>query len=92
MGSEQLAGVMDIIQRQSLEKMGKEADEEQMKASREKIIAEQDKVATAWFCTGQGWDDGVIDPRETRKYLAFCLFALNLKEIKGSDSFGVFRM
>lgn len=92
MGSQQLAGVMEIIQRASYKKMGKEVDEEKLALTKEKLIQEQDRVATSWFCTGQGWDDGIIDPRETRKYLAFCLFALHLKEIKGSDSFGIFRM
>lgn len=92
MGSEQLAGVMEIIQNQAAKKQGIEVDKEQQKVIREAMIAEQEKVATSWHCSGQGWDDGVIDPRETRNYLALCLYSLSLKEIKGSDSFGVFRM
>ena len=38
------------------------------------------------------WDDGVIDPRDTRKYLSMALSAVYNNIIKGTDSFGVFRM
>ena len=57
------------------------------------MLAEQaDKKASVWHTTSEVWDDGVIDPRETRKYLSLSLAAVYNSEIKGSDSFGVFRM
>ena len=47
---------------------------------------------TIFHTTSEVWDDGVIDPRDTRKYLSLCLAAVYKSEIKGSNSFGVFRM
>ena len=38
------------------------------------------------------WDDGVIDPTETRKYLSLALATVYTNEIKGSNNFGIFRM
>lgn len=92
MGPEQLAGVMEIIQRQSAEKMGIEFDEEQGTALREYMIKENEKQSDAWYASGQQWDDGIIDPRETRNYLGFCLAVVHNKPIKGTASYGVFRM
>ena len=56
-------------------------------------MAEQaDKKASVWHTTSEVWDDGVIDPTDTRKYLSLALAAVYNNEIKGSSSFGVFRM
>ncbi len=92
MGSEQLAGVMEIVQRASAKSQGREYDEalgEQLKAM---LIMEAESKASAWYSTSELWDDGVIDPRETRNYLGFSLAILYNQPIKGADSFGVFRM
>jgi acetyl-CoA carboxylase carboxyltransferase component len=59
---------------------------------REHMIKENEKVSDAWYATGQVWDDGIIDPRETRNVLGFCLAAVNNKPIEGSSAYGVFRM
>ena len=83
---------MDIVQRGAAKSRGLEVDEEKMEALKQKTIEDQEKVSSAWFCTGQGWDDGVIDPRDTRHYLGMCLAALNNQPIKGSDGYGTFRM
>ncbi|MEL7339137.1 MAG: carboxyl transferase domain-containing protein, partial [Bacteroidota bacterium] len=92
MGSEQLAGVMEIIQRASAKSLGQEYDEEQGKMIRQMMIAEAEKKSNAWHSTTELWDDGVIDPRETRHYLGFCLAVVYNQAIKGADAFGVFRM
>lgn len=92
MGSEQLAGVMAIIQRASAKSLGQEYDEEQGKMIRQMMIAEAEKKSNAWHSTTELWDDGVIDPRETRNYLGFCLAVVYNQTIKGADAFGVFRM
>ena len=91
MGSEQLAGVMEIIQRSSAKSLGKPYDEalgQQMKAA---LIAEAESKASPWYSTSEMWDDGVIDPRETRNYLGFTLAVLYNQEIKGTDGYGVWR-
>lgn len=92
MGPEQLAGVMEIIQRQAAAKAGLPFDEAQATKMREYMIKENEKVSDAWYATGQVWDDGIIDPRDTRDVLGICLASINNRPIQGSSNFGVFRM
>lgn len=91
MGSEQLAGVMEIIQRAGAKKSGVEYNEEQGAFLKQMLIQEADKKSSAWYSTSQLWDDGVIDPRETRNYLGFSLAVIYGQEIKGTDAYGVWR-
>ncbi|MEL6988511.1 MAG: carboxyl transferase domain-containing protein, partial [Bacteroidota bacterium] len=91
MGSEQLAGVMEIIQRASAKKSGTEYDEAQGEMLKQMLIHEAEKKSSAWFSTSQLWDDGVIDPRETRNYLAFVLAVVYSQKIKGTEAYGVWR-
>ena len=92
MGPDQLAGVMQTIGRQAAEKSGIQYDEEQGRAMSEYMVKEAEKQSNAWYASGQLWDDGVIDPRETRNYLKFCLDVIHQTEFKGAEGFGVFRM
>ena len=55
------------------------------------LMAEADKKSSAWHSTSELWDDGVIDPRETRNYLGFCMAILYNQPIKGADAYGVWR-
>ena len=91
MGAEQLAGVMEIIQRAAAKKSGIEFDEAQGEMLRNMLIAEADSKATAWHSTSEGWDDGVIDPRLTRNYLSLVLTVIYNQPIKGTESYGVWR-
>jgi len=92
MGPDQLAGVMQTIGRQAAEKSGIVYDEEQGKAMSAYMVKEADKQSNAWYASGQVWDDGVIDPRETRNYLKLCLEVIHQTEFEGAKGFGVFRM
>lgn len=92
MGSEQLAGVMEIIQRASAKAQGQEYDEKQGEMLKQMLIAEAESKSSAWHSTSELWDDGVIDPRETRNYLGFALAVIYQQPVKGADGFGVFRM
>ncbi len=91
MGPDQLAGVMEIIQRQAAEAGGGTYDEEMGKQMREYMMKEVAQKSSAWFSTGNLWDDGVIDPRDTRTVLGICLAVVNHSPIIGATSFGVFR-
>jgi acetyl-CoA carboxylase carboxyltransferase component len=91
MGPDQLAGVMEIIQRQAAEAGGGTYDEEMGKQMREYMMKEVAQKSSAWFSTGNLWDDGVIDPRDTRNILGICLAVVNHSPINGATSFGVFR-
>jgi acetyl-CoA carboxylase carboxyltransferase component len=91
MGGKQLAGVLDIIQRDAAAKKGETVDEQKlgvMKAMTEKGI---DSQSTALFATARLWDDGIIDPRDTRTVIALCLSASYNAPVHGTTSWGVFR-
>ncbi len=91
MGSEQLAGVMEIVQRASAKSKGKAYDEALGAQIKAMLIAEADAKSSAWYSTSETWDDGVIDPRETRNYLGFSLAIVYNQEIKGTAGYGVWR-
>lgn len=91
MGSEQIAGVMEIVQRGAAKKRGVPYDEEQGNMLKGMMMAEAESKSNAWHSTSELWDDGIIDPAETRNYLAFALAVLYNNEIKGTMSYGVWR-
>lgn len=91
MGPAQLAGVLSIVARAAAEARGKEYDEEAdagMRAFVEQSVEEQ---SLPFFLSGMVYDDGVIDPRDTRTVLGICLSVIENKPIVGTDRFGVFR-
>jgi acetyl-CoA carboxylase carboxyltransferase component len=92
MGPKQLAGVMSIVQRAAAERSGRDYDEEADAAMRAAIEAQIDTESTALFATGRLWDDGIIDPRDTRTVLSIALSAVHSAPIVGAESYGVFRL
>jgi acetyl-CoA carboxylase carboxyltransferase component len=92
MGPDQLAGVMQTIGRAAAEKSGITYDEEQGKQMAAYMVKEAEKQSNAWYASGQLWDDGVIDPRDTRNYLKMCLDVIHNTPYEGAKGFGVFRM
>lgn len=91
MGGEQLAGVMEIVQRASAKSKGIEYNEEQGAMVKAMLIADAESKATAWYSSSELWDDAVIDPRETRNYLGFALAVVYNQPIKGTEGYGVWR-
>jgi acetyl-CoA carboxylase carboxyltransferase component len=92
MGPAQLAGVLSIVARAAAESKGKPYDEEAdagMRAFVEQSVEEQ---SLPFFLSGMVYDDGVIDPRDTRTVLGICLSVIENAPIEGTDRFGVFRM
>jgi acetyl-CoA carboxylase carboxyltransferase component len=92
MGPKQLAGVLSIVQRQAAMAAGNPYNEEQDAAVRAAVEAQIERESTALFATGQVWDDGIIDPRDTRTVLGLALSAVHSNVVRGSDTYGVFRM
>jgi acetyl-CoA carboxylase carboxyltransferase component len=92
MGPEQLAGVMSIVRRQAAERAGQPYDEEQDKMARAMVIHQIEQESNALYATGRVWDDGVIDPRDTRTVLGMAISAAFNNVVRGTDNFGVFRM
>ena len=52
---------------------GREPDYEGMAAVSAKILAAYDQQSAALYATARLWDDGLIDPRDTRRVLSFCI-------------------
>jgi acetyl-CoA carboxylase carboxyltransferase component len=92
MGPEQLAGVMSILSRASAEAAGRPFDEEADQAMRQAVQRQVEAESTALFNTGLLYDDGILDPRDTRTALGIALSACHSGEVAGTGSFGVFRM
>jgi len=92
MGPEQLAGVLSIVRRQAAERAGVAYNEDEDQAVRQMVIQQIDGESNAFYATARIWDDGVLDPRDTRTVLAIALSASFNNHVRGSDAFGVFRM
>ncbi len=92
MGPEQLAGVLSIVRRQAAERAGKAFDEAEDRTLRQMVQDQIEKESYAFFATGRVWDDGIIDPRDTRMALGICLSAVHSSPITGTSGYGVFRM
>ena len=93
MGPAQLAGVLSIVARQSAASMGRPFDEEADAAMRAAVEGQIEAESLALFMTGRVYDDGIIDPRDTRTVLGICLSAVHNDVVRGvHDGFGVFRM
>jgi acetyl-CoA carboxylase carboxyltransferase component len=93
MGPAQLAGVLSIVGRQSAQSRGLPYDEEQDAAMRQLVEAQIEAESLALANSGRVYDDGIIDPRDTRTVLGYCLAVINRLPITGArGGFGVFRM
>jgi acetyl-CoA carboxylase carboxyltransferase component len=92
MGPKQLGGVLSIVARQRTEAAGQEFDEAAFAPMREAFESQVEAQSTALYATGRLWDDGIIDPRDTRTVLSLALSAVHSAPVQGSSSYGVFRM
>ncbi|MFV0514762.1 MAG: acyl-CoA carboxylase subunit beta [Jhaorihella sp.] len=94
MGGEQAALTMDQVARVGAMRRGVAIDEERLAAQRDRITAHFDRQSDAFYTSGRMLDMGVIDPRDTRRVLAFALETAD--EARRRDlrpnSFGVARM
>ncbi len=73
MGGEQAATVMKIITRAKFARKGMPIDEDALEQMTASVRAKLDLEARAMFATARLWDDGIIDPRDSRRVLGFCL-------------------
>ena len=91
MGGEQAAGVLTDLQVMKMKKAGKEVTEEMVQKMKQPIIEKYEHEGHAYYSSARLWDDGVIDPVDTRGVLAMCISASLNKPIQNTK-FGVFRM
>jgi len=91
MGGEQAASVLATVRRDNLEAAGKSWSAEDEEAFKKPIRARYEQQGHPYYASARLWDDGVIDPAETRRVLALCLSASLNAPIEKTE-FGVFRM
>jgi acetyl-CoA carboxylase carboxyltransferase component len=92
MGPQQLAGVVSIVARGAARAAGRPYDEAADGALRQAIEDQVERESLALYSTGRLWDDGIIDPRDTRTVLGITLSAVHSAPVRGTSNFGVFRM
>ncbi|MEW1659095.1 MULTISPECIES: carboxyl transferase domain-containing protein [unclassified Streptomyces] len=91
MGGEQAASVLATVKRDQLQARGEEWSTEDEAAFKDPIRAQYETQGNAYYATARLWDDGVIDPLQTRQVLGLALTACANAPL-GEPSFGVFRM
>jgi 3-methylcrotonyl-CoA carboxylase beta subunit len=91
MGGEQAAGVLTTIKRDQLAREGKTLDEREEQAIRRPILEKYEEEGSPYYSTARIWDDGILDPAQTREALALGLSAAFNAPIP-PPKFGVFRM
>ncbi|HVA52203.1 MAG TPA: carboxyl transferase domain-containing protein [Acidimicrobiales bacterium] len=92
MGPKQIAGVMSQVRRAQAERKGLPFDEAEDAKIVAMVEASQEKGSLALAATGAVSDDGIIDPRDTRTVLGFCLSVVRSRPVEGATSYGVFRL
>ena len=92
MGPKQLAGVLTIVARRRPRRRGRPSTRRPSPRSGTRSRPRSRPSPTALFATGRLWDDGIIDPRETRTVLGIALSACHSQAVEGATGYGVFRM
>ncbi|HLL97846.1 MAG TPA: carboxyl transferase domain-containing protein, partial [Rubrobacteraceae bacterium] len=91
MGGTQAANVLLTVQEDNLEREGKEMTEEEREKFKRPILEKYEEEGNPYHSTARLWDDGVIDPADTRMVLALGLSAAANAPLK-ETRFGIFRM
>lgn len=91
MGGEQAADVLATVRKRSLEKKGEKVSPEEFEAYRQEILVQYESEASPYYSTARIWDDGIIDPLETRTALGLGI-AMSLNAPIPDQKYGVFRM
>ncbi|KAG9152096.1 hypothetical protein Leryth_017665 [Lithospermum erythrorhizon] len=91
MGGTQAAGVLTQIEKANKKTGGIQWTKEEEEKFSAEVVEAYDREGTAFYSTARLWDDGIIDPADTRKVLAFCLSA-STNRMPESTKYGIFRM
>jgi 3-methylcrotonyl-CoA carboxylase beta subunit len=91
MGAEQAANVLADVKIRQLAKQGKKLSEDEIAAIREPVLAEYKRTSSAYYSTSELWDDGILDPVDTRNALGIGLSAA-LNVPINEPRYGIFRM
>jgi 3-methylcrotonyl-CoA carboxylase beta subunit len=91
MGGEQAASVLSNVKQAQLARKGTPMSDEELAAFQQPILEKYEREGSPYYSTARLWDDGVIDPLDTRSVLALGLASCWNREIAATN-FGVFRM
>jgi geranyl-CoA carboxylase beta subunit len=93
MGGEQAARVLSIVTEEKHRRTGQPVDRAALDKMERAIVDQFDVESTALYATARLWDDGIIDPRDTRRVLAYCLSVCREADIRplNPNTFGVAR-
>jgi acetyl-CoA carboxylase carboxyltransferase component len=93
MGPAQLAGVLSIVSRAAAAAAGRPFDEDADAAMKAMVESQIETESLPIFLSGRVYDDGIIDPRDTRTVLGLCLSVIHGAPVEGTRTgYGVFRM
>lgn len=91
MGGAQAASVLSQIETANKKKQGIQWTEEEQENFKSKITEAYEREGNCYYSTARLWDDGIIDPADTRKIIGFCISA-SLNRPLEDTKYGVFRM
>jgi 3-methylcrotonyl-CoA carboxylase beta subunit len=91
MGGEQAAGVLTTVKRDQLAREGKQLSSEEERSIADPVLQKYESEGSPYYSTARLWDDGIIDPAETRNYLALGL-SISYNAAIRDPRFGVYRM
>lgn len=94
MGPDQAAGVLAIVAEEKFRRAGVEPDRAALDKMKAKVVAKMEAESTAYFATARLWDDGLIDPRDSRRVLGMCLSICREGDarVTKDNAFGIARM
>ncbi|KAJ7946060.1 methylcrotonoyl-CoA carboxylase beta chain, mitochondrial [Quillaja saponaria] len=91
MGGAQAAGVLAQIEKGSKKKQGIQWSKEEEEKFKAKVVEAYEKEGSPYYSTSRLWDDGIIDPADTRKIIGLCISA-SMNRAPEKTKYGVFRM
>jgi len=91
MGAEQAANTLADVKIRQLEREGKTPSDEQVEAIRQPVLESFEREASAYYATSHLWDDGIIDPADTRNALGIAISA-SLNAPIDEPSYGILRL
>jgi len=91
MGGEQAAGVLIQVKQDQLRARGEEMKAADIEKLRNSILEKYEYEGSAYYSTGRLWDDGILDPVDTRKAIAMGI-AMSLNKPFEKTDYGIFRM
>ncbi|XP_023529371.1 methylcrotonoyl-CoA carboxylase beta chain, mitochondrial [Cucurbita pepo subsp. pepo] len=91
MGGAQAAGVLSQIEKSNKKKQGIQWEKEEEERFKAKVVDAYEREGSSYYSTARLWDDGIIDPADTRKVIGLCISA-SQNRAPEDTKFGVFRM